>query len=140
MPDGTKHNTDAKGGDQQKSTCCASATTIGRACCSAEEKASGCCSPGSNENGCCTAPSKIGQDPDLVRLAAELGTIDLNKWVGKYCQILKRKLYLSPISLFQVHTKSSRSSPKQAYEVHWSNIITSPRTGKSDMAEFHASN
>jgi arsenite methyltransferase len=84
LPDGIMQNKDAGGEGKQNSTCCAVDSTLSTTCCSPEKKASGCCSTESDGNGCCTTTKNTGQDLDLASLAAEIGEIDLNEWVGEY--------------------------------------------------------
>jgi arsenite methyltransferase len=84
LPDGTKRVPELGSGYQQKS-CCASPPAEGAACCGPENKASGC-DPSENEAmGCCGTPVMAAVvEHDFEKLVAQLGSVDLNEWVGKY--------------------------------------------------------
>ncbi len=83
LSDGTKR---VKPGEERvrKAKCCEPNTTNGGSCCSSEKKASGCCASEGTDFGCCVpVQEQVGDGVDLSSMAAELGDVDLNEWVGK---------------------------------------------------------
>ncbi|KAJ9130442.1 hypothetical protein NKR23_g12200 [Pleurostoma richardsiae] len=83
LPDGSKRIKDTEASHQQKSACCAS-PVIQDSVCSPPKKAGDYCAPRSDDSGRCKTSNKTGIGLGLSNLAAELGDIDLNDWVGSY--------------------------------------------------------
>ncbi|KAJ9133699.1 ubiE/COQ5 methyltransferase [Pleurostoma richardsiae] len=84
LPDGSKRIKDAEASDQQMPACCITLMTQDSVCCSPEKKAGGCCASKSDDDGWCKTSDKTGDNLGLSNLAAELGDINLNDWVGSY--------------------------------------------------------
>ncbi|KAB5533497.1 S-adenosyl-L-methionine-dependent methyltransferase [Coniochaeta sp. 2T2.1] len=70
--EGTRQAKKAAGVDKQELHCCGADSTL-----STSPEKSSCC-------GCRTTVTNMGENPDLYDMAAELGQIDLNEWVGSY--------------------------------------------------------
>ena len=85
LPDCCTQSQHTEGSSQPKPSCCVSITAEDGATGElAAKKTRSCCAPDVDESGCCGSSKQTSGDSDLAKMAAELGDIDLNEWVGKY--------------------------------------------------------